>query len=674
MARQSEAAAALRRALEVPIYNKTLRRDVGRGELDYEVYLHTRELLALQTPADALVVPDELMFQVLHQTQELWLKCVAFEAANLVADLDEDASFAALATLDRIVLIQRTLQEQIRVLFTLSPDRFHTIRRSLGNGSGLESPGYNQLLAAADAAGEALDRMFARRGATLLEVYRAPERHPDVHRVAERFVDWDGAFQSWLVEHFTLVRRTLGIDKTVKGLDGFPTVALGARMMRPLFAALWNTRVEMSRTWTRDGGFAPGAERPIPTVATAVGTQPLPVAASPVIAPSGRDPVIRPAVERSIASIRAEFPLLETCVYLNSNSAGATPRAARAVLDDYWRTVENWRDEVWARWWDDLGAHANAIAALIGAPAGSVVCDANLATLFGRVMSCFDYRERPRVVMSDLEFPSIPFIVRGFQRYGATAVVVPSADGVGIDVDGIVAAIDERTRLVCVSHATFATGALLDVAPIVRRAREVGALVVLDAYQSVGALPVDVTTLGVDFLLGGAHKWLCGSYESAFLYVRPDLLPRLEPATTGWIASADPLSFAPPTRWAETARRFAGGTPAVLPVLFSRPGLAIVRDLGIETIRSLSLAHTDHVIARADEAGLGVVTPRGYARRGGIVALRFPGDAAVQRALVSSGMVCSYRGAIRVAPHFYSTSAEIDRFMDALVRLVRRSS
>src|SRR5262249_3907259 len=132
MTRPSEAAAALRRALEGPIYNKTLRKDVGRGELDYEVYLHTRELLALQTPQDALVVPDELLFQVLHQTQELWLKCVAFEAANLVEELDGEAVFGALAALDRIVLIQRNLQEQIRVLFTLSPTQFHAIRRSLG--------------------------------------------------------------------------------------------------------------------------------------------------------------------------------------------------------------------------------------------------------------------------------------------------------------------------------------------------------------------------------------------------------------------------------------------------------------------------------------------------------------------------------------------------------------
>jgi kynureninase len=375
-----------------------------------------------------------------------------------------------------------------------------------------------------------------------------------------------------------------------------------------------------------------------------------------------------------LSTVRAEFPLLETCVYLNSNSTGAIPRGAKAALDEYWRTVEQWRDEAWNQWWDDLHAYADELASLINAPAGSVVCDANVSTLFSRVMSCFDYRDRPRVVTSNREFPSLPHILRAFERYGAEPVIVPSRDGVEIDAERLVREIDERTQLVCVSHATFETGALLDVAPIVRRAREVGALVVLDAYQSVGVVPLDVKASGVDLVLGGAHKWLCGSCESAFLYIRPALLPHLRPAATGWIASADPMSFGPPKGWATDARRFAGGTPAVLPALFSRPGLAIIRDLGVSAIRRQSLVQTDYIIDRADQAGLVVVTPRPHERRGGIVALRFPGDETVARQLIASGFVCSYRGGLRIAPHFYNTDEEVDQFVDELVRRARRAA
>lgn len=656
VAHRSEAAELLQQTLSRPIYNSTLRKDVGRGELDYEIYLRTAELLALQTPPSQLVAPDELLFQVIHQTQELWLKCAAFEATTLVDNLEREELFAASSALDRIVQMMRLVGEQIRVLFTLSPSRFHTIRRSLGNGSGLESPGYNQILTAADAAWEALERLLSCRGVGLLHVYQAPDSHPDLHRICELFVDWDSAFQKWLVEHFTLVRRTLGIDKAVQALDGFPTVALGARMTRPLFPALWTVRVDMSREWTREGGFAPGQHRVGETT----------------LSPQRRAPGAVSNQSKAVQA-RGEFPLLAQCVYLNSNSTGALPRAAKRALDDYWRTLETWRDEVWERWWQELGAYANDLASLLGAPVGSIACDSNLAALLGRVLSCFDYRSRPRVVSTALEFPSTPFILRAFRSYGAEPVFVPSRDGISIDVEQLVREIDERTQLVCLSHATYSTGALADIEPIVRRAREVGALVALDAYQSAGTVPIDVAQLDIDFLLAGAHKWLCGSLESAFLYVRPALLPQLEPAATGWIASQDPLSFAPLTSWASDARRFAAGTPAVLPALMSRPGLALIRDVGLDEIRRLSLARTDYIIGRADEAGLPIATPRPHAQRGGIVALRFAHDAAVARKMVATGFVCSYRDGIRIAPHFYNSDDEVARFMDQLVRTAREA-
>ncbi|MBN1206165.1 MAG: aminotransferase class V-fold PLP-dependent enzyme [Myxococcaceae bacterium] len=337
-----------------------------------------------------------------------------------------------------------------------------------------------------------------------------------------------------------------------------------------------------------------------------------------------------------------------------------------AVLQRYAQTLQNWRDEVWEGWWADWLGYADAVARFLGAPAGSVATDANLSSLLGRLATCFDYQgERRRVVMTELEFPTVPFIWRGFGRYGADAVVVPSEGG-RMDEERLCAAIDERTLLVSVSHASFATGALLDLEPVVKRARAVGALVAVDAYQSVGTVPIDVEALGVDFLLGGAHKWMCGSMESAFLYVRPALLPTLRPAATGWFAGEQPHTFEPARDWAPTARRMTSGTPAVLPAQLSQVGLDLLARVGMPTIRAHSLRCTARVMARADDAGLTVVTPRQEARRGGVVALRFPGDAEVTRRLVARGFICSYRGALRVAPHFYNTLEEVDRFMDAL--------
>jgi kynureninase len=377
-------------------------------------------------------------------------------------------------------------------------------------------------------------------------------------------------------------------------------------------------------------------------------------------------------MDATLLAVRAEFPLLEKVTYLNSNSTGAFPRGMDAVLQRYGQTLRSWRDEAWEGWWADWLGYMDAVARFIGAPDGSVVTDTNLTTLLGRLATCFDFQgERRRVVTTDLEFPTVPFLWKGFGRYGAEAVVVPSEGG-RMDEARLCAAIDERTLLVSVSHASFATGAMVDLAPVVKRAHAVGARVVVDAYQSVGAVPIDVSALGVDFLLGGAHKWMCGSTESAFLYARPDLLPTLRPAATGWIAGENPLTFEPARDWAPTARRLASGTPAVLPSQLSRVGLDILASVGMPTIRAHSLRCTARVMARADEAGLTVVTPRQEERRAGVVALRFPGDATVAKRLVAGGFICSYRGALRVAPHFYNTLEEVDRFMDTLVAEARK--
>lgn len=262
MANKSETAAhRLRKALEGPVYNDVLRTEVGRGALDYEIYVKTQMLLSLQTPMADLVIPDELLFQVVHQAQELWLKLGAFEVTVAIDAMDRNELFAASASFERIVAVLRCLGVEIRILETLSPASFQTIRRQLGNGSGLESPGYSRMRLAADEAEGALARLLEAREATLLDVYTRPSEFPDLHRICEHFVDWDEAFQSWLMTHFLLVRRTIGVARDVRALDGFPTRALAPRMAKPLFPRLWDVRVDMTKGWTREGGFTPGEPR-----------------------------------------------------------------------------------------------------------------------------------------------------------------------------------------------------------------------------------------------------------------------------------------------------------------------------------------------------------------------------------------------------------------------------
>lgn len=361
---------------------------------------------------------------------------------------------------------------------------------------------------------------------------------------------------------------------------------------------------------------------------------------------------ILPVKSNPLLHYRPRFPLLGQCVYLNSDSIGAAPLSVKRVLDDYWRTLESGQYSAWPRWLNEVRAHTGEIAEFLAAPPDSVISGASIATLFSRVIACFAFRERPRVVVSDSGFPSAHIVLRAFRRYGAELSVAHGGERIAVDPEQVAEALDERTQLVCVSHIASATGALLDVAPIVRRAREIGALVALDAGRSIGAVPVDVNALDVDFAFGASHGWLCGSPENAFLYVRPSLLRDLDLVPSEW----NPAEL---------------GTATVLPSMLSRPGLAILRDAGIVAIRALSLARTDRIIDRADQAGLAVATPRLHQRRGGIVALRFPGDDDVARQLAASNFVCGYHGGIRIAPHFYNTDDEVERFMDELVRLAR---
>jgi tryptophan 2,3-dioxygenase len=251
-----------RQAVSGPVFNSLLKVWVGEGKLDYERYLRTGELLRLQLPREELAVPEELMFQVVHQAQEIWLKLLAHELADLVGDLDAGALWEGAARLDRAVRITRCLAGELHVLETLTPDTYQVIRRHLGSGSGQESPGYNAVRLAAGYLAGALDRLLVRHDTTLPVVYGGAGRaHPRLSRICELLVDLDEGFQTWLFTHFMLVRRTIGVGRRVTALDGMPSQVLVGRMTQPLFGSLWKVREQMTAGWRREGGSAPGTDR-----------------------------------------------------------------------------------------------------------------------------------------------------------------------------------------------------------------------------------------------------------------------------------------------------------------------------------------------------------------------------------------------------------------------------
>jgi kynureninase len=376
-----------------------------------------------------------------------------------------------------------------------------------------------------------------------------------------------------------------------------------------------------------------------------------------------------------LAGWRREFPILETCTYLVSHSLGAMPRAAEEGLREFaevWRTrgVRAWHEG----WWEMGRTVGDLLAPILGVPPGSVSMHQNVTVALAVVASCHDFAgPRRRVVMSELEFPTNMYLFEGWRRYGAEVRYVPAPDGVRAPLEPLLDAIDERTALVVVSHVLFKSAYVQDVAAIVERAHRVGARVVLDVYQSAGAIPLALERLGVDFAVGGSVKWLCGGPGAGYLYVRPDLAQDVRPALTGWAAHAAPFAFEPGApRYADPPERFQSGTPNVPALYAARAGYAIVATVGVEAIREKSLRLTRRLIDRALAAGYRLNTPLDDRERGGTVVIDAPGGAATADALVRRGVIVDHRpgAGIRIAPHFYNTEAEVDRAMDALEEIV----
>jgi kynureninase len=367
----------------------------------------------------------------------------------------------------------------------------------------------------------------------------------------------------------------------------------------------------------------------------------------------------------SLLAYRDRFPILGDCVYLINHSLAAMPAAAEERLLEYarmWRErgIRSWGEG----WWEMPITVGDQVGRIIGAPPGSTVMHQNVTVAEEIVLSCFHgTAPRNRIGYEEANFPSVRYL---YQAKPDLDVVVVEDDAAIVD------ALDERTLLVPISHVLFKNAEVQDVEPIIKRAHEVGAHVVLDCYQSAGVVPFDVTALGVDFAVGGSVKWLCGGPGAGWLYVRPDLAERLEPTFVGWQGHARPFAFEPELEYAAGARRFLTGTPNVPALYAATAGYDVIEEVGVDRIRARSLELTQLLMDELDRAGFEVGSPRDEGRRGGTVLVRTPDHAAVHRELGERGIICDFRpdAGVRIGPHFYNTEDELRFTVEQLADIV----
>jgi kynureninase len=366
---------------------------------------------------------------------------------------------------------------------------------------------------------------------------------------------------------------------------------------------------------------------------------------------------------------RDRFPILAETTYLINHSLGAMPAEAEERLLEYARTWKTRGVRAWEEgWWELPLTVGDQVGRLIGAPPGTVSMHQNVTLAEAVVLSCFGFDgERRRIVYEEGNFPSVRYLYQAARR---AEVVVAQDDR------GVVEAIDERTLLVPVTHVLYKTGRIQDVEAIVARAHQVGALVVLDAYQSVGTVPLDVTALGVDFAVGGSVKWLCGGPGAAWLYVNPELIDTLEPAVTGWQAHERPFALEPEQDYAHGAARFLTWTPNVPALYAGTAGYDVVEEVGVERIRARAIEQTTLLLELREEAGFEPGSPREAERRGGTVVVKTPDFEAVNQELSARGVLCDCRPetGLRLGPHFYNTDDELHFAVEQIAEISRRGA
>ena len=369
---------------------------------------------------------------------------------------------------------------------------------------------------------------------------------------------------------------------------------------------------------------------------------------------------------------RDEFPITERLNYLNNCSLTPMPRQAQRALDDYARLWSEWGGRAWySHWMTELERLRADFASVLGADGDEIALQPGVSTALVAVASAIDYSKRDTVVVADIDFPTDGHVFLAREHQGVTVRFVHSPDGVTVPLEAFAEAIDERTALVCTGHVYYASGAIQDVAALARIAHAKGALLLVDAYQSIGAFPFDVHASGVDFLAGGTLKWLMGGPGMAFLYVRRDLSPRLRPTALGWWSQTDPFTFdVQHLDLPDTARRFEYGTPSVPTAYAARAGLSLLREVGIERVRASHKHLSQRLVDGALAHGLRVRCPTDAERRTSIVTIVHSNPHAAVDALRERGVIVDSRpGVVRFSPHFFNTDEEIDAAVAAMVEV-----
>lgn len=377
---------------------------------------------------------------------------------------------------------------------------------------------------------------------------------------------------------------------------------------------------------------------------------------------------------------RDEFPVLAERTYLISASLGPLSRRVRAAAEEH---LDLWSRLGPEELWGDHGLPKlqecrELFARLIGADADEVAIVPSVSSGLSSIASCLSFDAKPKVVLSDMDFPTNHYVWRAQQKRGAKLDVVQSPDGIRLEAEDIIEKIDEQTSIVNLNRVLFESSWIMDLPPIVSAAREHGAYVVVDDFHGAGVVPIDVHELGLDFYMAGALKWLCGGQGIAFLYCRRELIEQMEPGVVGWFGTKEPFDFdRSGLNLRDDARRFETGTYPLPQAWTAAAGLGIILEVGVANIRARNQELTKQIVERLDALGLELLSPRDHERRGGLVRLRMPGGVEgakeVLRNLFDADVVLDQRGdALRISPHFFNNEADLDRAFAELEKVLSR--